>query len=161
MKAVFFFVLIGATFFSCSESRQTTQDHDASGPSGSNAQKVDTNEYLIHGSSFGMCSGYCFHEKKILLNKVIETDKAWRDAKNNPPKIRESVVDSNFLQGLLEAVDLEAFYALPERVGCPDCADGGSAWVEISHNGRIYRVTYEYGKPPEPLKKVEEMLKGD
>ena len=34
--------------------------------------------------------------------------------------------------------------------GCPDCADGGSEWVEITHEGITKRVTFEaYNSIPE------------
>lgn len=54
-------------------------------------------------------------------------------------------------QALARLVDWDAFRSLEEPIGCPDCADGGGQWVEISRGGEVHRVTYEYGNPPTEL----------
>ena len=61
-------------------------------------------------------------------------------------------------QALAGLVDWEAFQKLEETIGCPDCADGGGQWIEISRGGEVHRVTYEYGTPPTELAELAEEL---
>ena len=51
---------------------------------------------------------------------------------------------------------MDSFFILDERIGCPDCADGGSEWIEIGTKNKIYKVTFEYG---DSLKGLDELLK--
>ncbi len=57
-------------------------------------------------------------------------------------------------QSIASLVDWEAFRSLDETIGCPDCADGGGQWIEISRGGEVHRVTYEYGTPPPELEEL-------
>ena len=51
---------------------------------------------------------------------------------------------------------MDSFFILEERIGCPDCADGGSEWIEILANNKTYKVTFENG---ETLKGMDKLLK--
>jgi len=48
-------------------------------------------------------------------------------------------------QELLAAVDMQALQALPNVLGCPDCADGGAEWIEVETGNTLKRVEFEYG----------------
>jgi hypothetical protein len=39
-----------------------------------------------------------------------------------------------------------AFQKVEAQLGCPDCADGGAEYLELSHKGHKHRVTFEFGK---------------
>lgn len=61
-------------------------------------------------------------------------------------------------QSLTSLVDWDAFLNLEETIGCPDCADGGGQWIEISRGGKVHRVTYEFGTPPTELAELVDEL---
>jgi len=45
------------------------------------------------------------------------------------------------------------------RYGCPDCADGGAEWVEISFDTLKHRVTFEFLNEPEELTPIVSALR--
>ena len=57
----------------------------------------------------------------------------------------EVVTAPEEFQELLGAVDMQALQALPNVLGCPDCADGGAEWIEVEIGNTLKRVTFEYG----------------
>lgn len=61
-------------------------------------------------------------------------------------------------RALTGLIDWEAFRKLEETIGCPDCADGGGQWIEISRGGEVHRVTYEFGNPPTELVELVDEL---
>ena len=112
---------------------------------------------ISYGSSFGMCVGYCTNEitisdLKITYSKIQRTPKP--DTKNCTKPITAEEVE--VIKNLLNS---EKIAALPEVIGCPDCADGGAEWVAINADGKNYKVTFEYGKPPKELEAAVAKLK--
>lgn len=52
----------------------------------------------------------------------------------------------------LFAVDVQydSLLALGDRLGCPDCADGGSEWLAFRMvDGRYHKVVFEFGTIPQ------------
>lgn len=70
---------------------------------------------------------------------------SFRDKEQYPDKTCSSQTDSDEWQALAQSLNREAFYQLPDTMGCPDCADGGAEWIEIEEDDKKYRVTFEYG----------------
>lgn len=118
----------------------------------------DKNEASIgYGTSFGMCIGYCVNSLLINdLNVVLTKTKhgSTPDTKICKQTITETEV--NEIKNLLNVAKLKA---LPEVIGCPDCADGGAEWVSIRADGKEYKVTFDYGHAPESLKDAVAKLK--
>lgn len=57
---------------------------------------------------------------------------------------------------------MEAFFELPEVIGCPDCEDGGAEWVEMKlQNGDKHKVYFEYLREPDVLKKLLAKLRSE
>ncbi|MBI2547997.1 protease complex subunit PrcB family protein [Candidatus Woesearchaeota archaeon] len=102
---------------------------------------------IKYGTSFGECRGYCKRELTIMpppeITKITyskyNTNYSLPDINDTDPFTTQQWIE------LLKVVDLEAFYALPERIGCPDCLDGGAEWIEIVEENESKRVTFEYG----------------
>ena len=109
-----------------------------------------TNLRLKGGSSFGMCVGYCFTEIDVSSQKIVMTRKAWgRGAGANlPEKTCERMLTTQEWNVLSNAFSKEnnAFQKLEERIGCPDCADGGAEWIEVITGESAKKVTFEYRK---------------
>jgi hypothetical protein len=113
------------------------------------AVKKPNNEILSikHGSSFGMCNGYCFNEYTYNDSSAIKCSKGWgrTDLSNYPDKFDTTDFSSKDWDKLLLTIDTATFYALSEIIGCPDCADGGAEWVEIVTKDKTVKVTFEFG----------------
>lgn len=106
-----------------------------------------------YGTSFGMCVGYCNNSILLKLDTISYFRSGWND-QVEPTKCTENMPQLSW-DSIKKAVDLNEFFALPEIMGCPDCADGGAEWLEIENiSGKKYKVTFEYGKEPEVLKSI-------
>lgn len=138
--AVVFFLLIGA-ISSCSASKDS-----------------NSVTYIKHGSSFGMCHGYCFNETTFTKSEKIAFSKAYGRTNPDefPDKSDTTLLEEALWNELINSFEVDSFFILEERIGCPDCADGGSEWIEICANNKTYKVTFENG---EPLKSMDKLLK--
>ena len=114
-----------------------------------------------HGSSFGMCNGYCFKENTYTPEDFIHYEKAFgrTNPKDFPEKMDSISISPKEWEDIISKIDLEKFYAEQETIGCPDCADGGSEWIEIATSDKVYRVTFEFGQPSEGLKSIYSALR--
>jgi hypothetical protein len=114
-----------------------------------------------HGFSFGMCNGYCYKENTYTFADFIHYEKAFGRTNpiDFPDKIDSNASSSEEWKALVTKIDLEKFYTEQEMIGCPDCADGGSEWIEIATSDKVYRVTFEFGKPSEGLKAIYSVLR--
>lgn len=115
-------------------------------------------EIIKYGTSFGHCAGlHCNKTFTISKEDVIYTRRANGTTKDSLA-IRD-VIEPEQWDNLINAINYSDFKKLPERIGCPDCADGGSEWIEINEEGKVTRVTYEYGKTPDEIKDIVRILK--
>lgn len=99
---------------------------------------------IVSTTSFGMCVGYCTTRLEISEGQavLIRDGRSGRGSPNRP--------DQRFTQTLTQA-EWQEFArlaaranldALPETIGCPDCADGGAESLSI--NGER-TVTFDFG----------------
>jgi hypothetical protein len=137
-KAILFFLLTGCFFNS------------------SFGQKADTIIQIKHGSSFGECSGYCISEAVYNSLYTIQTSKSWEhQSTTHPEKTQKLKTDAAYWQRLVKSIHLEKVDKLPERIGCPDCTDGGAEWIEIATTKKKYYISFEYGSK---IKGIDELL---
>ncbi|MDG1889924.1 MAG: beta-propeller domain-containing protein [Verrucomicrobiota bacterium] len=94
------------------------------------------------GSSFGECLGYCETSLHVEPNRLTFQARA---PDQSLPTFRQSDYGNSDWNRLIPLIDWKAFLEISEKIGCPDCADGGAEWIEISVPGRTHRVTFEYG----------------
>ena len=108
-----------------------------------------------------MCNGYCFKENTYTSEDFIHCEKAFgrTNPKDFPEKMDSISISPKEWEDIISKIDLEKFYAEQETIGCPDCADGGSEWIEIATTDKIYRVTFEFGQPSEGLKSIYSALR--
>ena len=100
-------------------------------------------EHINYGTSFGFCSGYCVNTIRINTNEV--TLKKTGTGNNLLPEITyKEVLEPTVLEELFDKIDFDAFLALDKIIGCPDCADGGTEWIEIKTKNKTHKVTFEY-----------------
>ena len=109
------------------------------------------------GTSFGHCRGFC--NKEITINAHKTTFTKWENGQDNIKHEMMVAGDDKDYRKLVKALDLVGFRKLPERIGCPDCADGGAEWIEVKKGLSKKKVTYEFGNVPEVLKEPARQLK--
>ncbi|MEQ9468541.1 MAG: hypothetical protein RLN88_14100 [Ekhidna sp.] len=102
---------------------------------------------IKYGTSFGMCMGYCT-QILIIENNIASKKLVSRNESDSEKSCSRSINSSE----IFSQVNRERFNDLPETIGCPDCADGGSEWIEITTNIGSKKVIYEYGKEPNEVK---------
>lgn len=94
-------------------------------------------------TSFGFCVGYCQTSTTITSREIVFVEEAPRDPL--PPRRRTLSISSSEWQALVAAVDRARLQAVPDVLGCPDCADGGAESLVVVADGWSRRITFEYG----------------
>ena len=107
-----------------------------------NAQNL-TIEKISYGSSFGECSGYCISNLTIYSTKINHIKESWQD-EIYPPLKKTTKTNRNTWQALTKSVDLNVFFNLPSKIGCPDCTDQGAEWIEIKTKSKTHKITFEF-----------------
>jgi len=108
---------------------------------------------LVHptiktGTNSGHCIGYCFKEFIITPEKVVYSQNGrefvldeWSDL---PEKIKQVPITQREWVELVDLVDFQQFNSLPDKIGCPGCADAPVEWIEISYDGKTKKIEFEY-----------------
>ncbi len=108
----------------------------ASTPAAPSAASVDR---IVSTTSFGMCVGYCSTRLEISENEavLIRQARGGRGNPNNLPdqRIAAPITSAEWqeISALAAATRLDA---LPDVIGCPDCADGGAESLAIVRDGQ-------------------------
>ena len=120
-----------------------------------NLQSIST------GTSFGMCRGYCRHAINITSNplQIIASKDPNFPQTPYPPLREQHSFSANQWQELISVLNLETFRALDDRIGCPDCADGGAEWIEINWIDGVKRVTFENRRAVKGIEALIEKLR--
>jgi hypothetical protein len=108
------------------------------------------------GWSFGMCQGYCAADLVVADDGSVilrGRDQA-RDVVlfTNP-----GTLTGTGLAHIEEAMAALAGVPLQLVYGCPDCADGGAAYLTLSREGAVVRHEMEFGDPPIELSELEHL----
>ncbi|WP_291990930.1 hypothetical protein [Luteitalea sp.] len=100
-------------------------------------------------TSFGMCVGYCKTTLEITETEAVLIREAYgRGAGADLPLQRLTTpLSAQEWQDIAAAATAAAaaFDTLPERIGCPDCADGGAESLTLLGPGRDKSVTFDFG----------------
>ena len=116
-------------------------------------------DYLFYGTSFGECIGYCTREV-IVSGQAVFIKSGWDLDGSLPDSSCSIQYFVNPLPAYLEKIDIAYFKSIDDVIGCPDCADGGAEWLELSFEGDVKRVTFEYMNEPSELTEVITDLRG-
>lgn len=105
----------------------------------------ELNSLLIEtGTSFGECIGYCKSTLTLEGSSAKYTEESWRPAED-PAKAVDYIIDDTELSAIQTVMEITDISSLDEVIGCPDCADGGAEWLNISRGGKTKKITFEYG----------------
>jgi len=115
--------------------------------------KTEKVQEIGYGTSFGMCAGYCLNNVVVVNTGEITFSKTANGINPSTKTCTKEITEAEVrtLKGLVKASD---FNKLPEVIGCPDCADGGAEWVALKLEGKLKRVTFEYGNAPDEIKEL-------
>jgi hypothetical protein len=118
---------------------------------------------ILAGQSFGFCIGPCYQTITINGdNSYIEFYVKYVDSKGlHDISKEETFADQLELkewEAILKEVDFKSFRKLEKVYGCPDCADGGSEFIEIEKKGEVHRVIFEYNKSIKGFDKLVQLL---
>ena len=122
-------------------------------------EKVEVNDIAIKtGIFFGMCGGYCKSEVEIVNRDVVFIASSWSNP-NYPDTMLNGNISIQEWDSLIESVDMDSLLSLDDIIGCPDCADGGGEWIEITKVDTLKRVTFEYGETVESIQSLIEKVR--
>ena len=98
---------------------------------------IDKNDYLIFGHFYGMCVG----DGCVLTYKLTD-DTLYEDINHNylGTDLNFKALDNNTFEqvkDLANYVPSELLNETESVFGCPDCADQGGLFIEISKNGVV------------------------
>ncbi len=97
---------------------------------------------ITHGTSFGMCRGYCIKEEYYTKDTLIETQRSM-DTARYKAKVNGFDFPADKFQDLCETIDLKKWDKLEERIGCPDCTDRGAEYLIITTKKGTKKVTFD------------------
>lgn len=103
---------------------------------------------ISDGFSFGFCRGYCRRSINITLisNELVALKEPNYEQEAFPPVTKTYPFSTSAWQELISSVSATDFQSLDDRIGCPDCADGGAEWIEVNWTDKTKRVTFENGE---------------
>jgi hypothetical protein len=120
-------------------------------------ERADING-LRSGTSFGMCAGYCVTELVFEGSTVRFNERGWPFV-DIPEKTRTITLTRSELEQLERLVDVGELESLEGVHGCPDCADGGSEWIELRTAKDTIRVTFEFGRELAPIADLQAAIR--
>ena len=105
----------------------------------------------------GHCIGYCTKEFTITPEKIIFSQGGQFSGKSSDlfEKTKVTQLSQTEWNELIDLIDFKQFNSLPDKIGCPGCADAPVEWIEISYDGKTKKIEFEHGdKIPEISKLI-------
>jgi hypothetical protein len=99
---------------------------------------------FVHTVSFGFCNpfSYCSSRLEVSPGLAVLT----HESRERGTMVQRRALDAVQWSRVAGALDADGLRALPDVVGCPDCADGGAEALRVVFgDGRSDAVTFEYG----------------
>jgi hypothetical protein len=131
MKTLLFIAVSASVLLSCNTSKPVTSNHAIIS--------------ITHGTNFGHCRGYCRKEVVFSQNQIMYFESSV-DSARNPVKTEKFDISADQWKSIADKTDWNKFQKMEESYGCPDCADGGSEYIEIKTTDGTKRVTIEFSK---------------
>ncbi len=110
------------------------------------------------GWSFGMCLGYCNADLVVDGDKLILTGR--NRELEEPLFVNRGSLTAIGQERLATALQALGAEPLDSVFGCPDCADGGAAYLGLDRDGVSSRHDMEFGSPPEMLAELHGIAMG-
>lgn len=154
--------ILAAMLFAIGCGSATEEVATSSDPTPKDQEAPTTVPPLIRfGSSHGMCIGYCTQEYELKADGLTARRKGGgRGDPSTHPADQEQFValDKATIDAAIAQLDAAAFHAAPDVIGCPDCADGGRCWVEVTRDGKPRTITFDCSSGSDQLKPFTDAL---
>lgn len=99
-------------------------------------------------------------EREIEVNSDVIHFAASKSVVADPKIVnRTENIQEKFWDALLATINSNDFISLKEVIGCPDCADRGVEWIEITGTEVNYKITFEYFNEPEIIQEMVSLLR--
>src|SRR5262249_49492841 len=101
---------------------------------------------IVSTTSFGMCAGYCNTRLEISDGQaVLVRSGHGRGVPDLPEQRFQTPLTAAEWQEISALAAKANLAALPETIGCPDCADGGAESIAVATGAGAPRtVTFDY-----------------
>lgn len=110
------------------------------------------------GWSFGMCGGYCKADLVLAEGSLALTGSGW--ISDEPLFENRGTLTSAGRERIAAALTKLRGVALEPLYGCPDCADGGAAYLVLDRAGVASWYQMDFGRPPEILARLHDLALG-
>ena len=113
------------------------------------------------GQYGGSLEGCCSTEMQVSAGEATLVTTSARDELRRYPKhtVRADVSSKHWRE-LLQLVDHDALFSLPDHTSCGTCIDGIDEFVEVTFRDQTRkRVTWGLGLPPKELKDLVDRLR--
>ncbi|MEK6821085.1 MAG: beta-propeller domain-containing protein, partial [archaeon] len=104
------------------------------------------------------CVDTCGYTEVVITEKKIST-KSYSGGKDGFLNSSEYAAGTQY-EDLVESLDLDAFFALEETLGCPGCADGSIETITVSDGKKSHTVRMEAGMEVEGFANFLNTLRG-
>lgn len=116
----------------------------------SDDNKEDKGDYLIFGHFYGMCAGEeCIEIFKLTENKLFEDSNDDYALTNFNFHELDQVI-FNQVKDLKNDFPEQLLTNDSPIIGCPDCADGGGLFIQLSRDGKLYTWRIDQSKENVP-----------
>ena len=101
---------------------------------------------VVSTTSFGMCVGYCSTRLELSEAGAVLTrsSRGGRGGASLPDQRFAAPLSAGEWQEIAQLAANARIAALPDTIGCPDCADGGAESLTIS-GAQERTITFEHG----------------
>lgn len=113
---------------------------------------------IKYGTSFGECGGYCVYSAEFDNTDYNSENRSWQETEDFP-NIDCKIENPTDWEDLSSLASFDEFKSLDEVIGCPDCADGGAEFIELFTANDSYKVTFEFGTPPDEVSSLQERIR--
>ena len=124
----------------------------------SNLQSNSSIRTIRYGTYYGHCVGYCVKTLELKSDASTFTGRD-NDPENKDYPPKTCPVSFSQWQDVTSALEEKQFKQMDTLIGCPDCADGGGEWLEVTFENEVHKVTYDKGTVPEGLDAIIKLVK--
>lgn len=115
---------------------------------------------IVSTTSFGMCQGYCSTRLEITSGQAVLTrDPGGRGPRRLPTQRFTATLTPAEWEELSQLAAHTDLKALPDVIGCPDCADGGAESLALTRDGETRSISFDHGATIAPAQALLEKVR--